>query len=65
MLDSTRPTISLREYAYNENRYNVLRKTNPKDAERLMRMAQETVDRRWETYVHLSKQEPAKFEHAN
>ncbi len=64
VLDSTRPTIPLHEYAYNENRYKVLRKTNPEDAERLMRKAQETVDRRWETYVHLSKQEPAKFEHA-
>ncbi len=62
VLDSPRPTIPLHEYAYNENRYRVLRKTNPDDAERLMQMAQETVDRRWETYVHLSKQEPAKFE---
>ncbi len=64
VLDSPRPTIALREYAYNENRYNVLRKTNPEDAERLMQMAQEAVDRRWETYEHLAKQEPAKFEQA-
>ncbi len=65
VLDSPRPTIALREYAYNENRYNVLRKTNPEDAERLMQMAQEAVDRRWETYEHLAKQEPAKFEQAS
>ncbi len=65
VLDSPRPTIPLHEYAYNENRYNVLRKTNPEDAERLMQMAQETVDRRWETYEHLAKQEPAKFEQAS
>jgi len=64
VLDSTRPTIPLREYAYNENRYKVLTKTNPEEAERMMQLAQETVDRRWHTYEHLSKQEPAQFEHA-
>ncbi|MGB5255692.1 MAG: 4Fe-4S dicluster domain-containing protein, partial [Woeseiaceae bacterium] len=64
VLDSTRPTIPLREYAYNENRYKVLTKTNPEEAERMMQLAQETVDRRWQTYEHLSKQEPAQFEHA-
>jgi len=64
VLDSPRPTIPLRDYAYNENRYKVLVKTNPEEAERMMQMAQETVDRRWQTYEHLSKQEPTHFEHA-
>jgi len=64
VLDSTQPTIPLRDYAYNENRYKVLAKSNPEEAERLMRMAQETVNRRWETYVHLAKQEPGEFEQA-
>ena len=64
VLDSPRPTIPLREYAYNENRYKVLTKTNPEEAERLMQMAQEAVNRRWQTYEHLSMQEPAQFEHA-
>ena len=64
VLDSTRPTIPLRDYAYNENRYKVLTKSNPVEAERLMQMAQETVDRRWETYVHLANQEPGQFERA-
>ena len=64
VLDSPRPTIPLREYAYNENRYKVLTKTNPEEAERMMQMAQETVNRRWQTYEHLSKQEPTQFEHA-
>jgi len=65
VLDSPRPTISLREYAYNENRYKVLTKTNPDEAERLMQMAQETVNRRWQTYEHLSEQEPTQFESAS
>ena len=64
VLDSLRPTIPLREYAYNENRYRVLTKTNPEEAERLMQLAQEAVDRRWQTYEHLSKQEPGHFERA-
>ncbi|MGB5510562.1 MAG: pyruvate:ferredoxin (flavodoxin) oxidoreductase [Woeseiaceae bacterium] len=64
VLDSIAPTIPLREYAYNENRYKVLTKTNPEEAERMMQMAQETVSRRWQTYEHLAKQEPAQFERA-
>ncbi len=64
VLDSPRPTIPLRAYAYNEMRYKVLTKTHPEEAEQLMQMAQETVDRRWQTYEHLAKQEPAQFEHA-
>ena len=64
VLDSPRPTIPLREYAYNEMRYKVLTKTHPQEAEKMMVMAQETVNRRWQTYEHLSKQEPTQFERA-
>jgi len=64
VLDSVGPTIPLPEYAYNENRYKMLTKTNPEEAERMMQMAQATVNRRWETYEHLAKQEPAQFEQA-
>ncbi len=64
VLDSPRPTIELRDYAYNEMRYKILTKTHPDEAEELMLMAQETVDRRWQTYEHMSKQEPTQFERA-
>ena len=64
VLDSPRPTIPLREYAYNEMRYKVLTKTHPEEAEKMMVMAQETVNRRWQTYEHLSQQEPTQFERA-
>ena len=64
VLDSPRPTIPLRDYAYNENRYRVLRKSNPEEAERLMQMAQETVHRRWANYEYLSKQGAGEFEQA-
>jgi len=64
VLDSPRPSIKLKDYAYNEMRYKILTRTNPEDAERLMQSAQELVELRWQTYEHMAKQEPAKFQPA-
>mgnify|MGYP001823005227 FL=1 len=64
VLDSPRPTIALRDYAYNENRYRILLKSDPDEAARLMQMAQEAVNRKWTTYEYLSMQEPGHFEAA-
>ncbi len=54
VLDSPRPTISLKKYAYNELRYKVLTQTAPLEAERLMTLAQEIVDLRWKTYEEMA-----------
>ncbi|HQX56749.1 MAG TPA: thiamine pyrophosphate-dependent enzyme, partial [Pyrinomonadaceae bacterium] len=54
VLDSPKPTISLRQYAYNELRYKVLTQTQPEEAERLMQLAQEIVDLRWKTYEDMA-----------
>ncbi|HTH50676.1 MAG TPA: pyruvate:ferredoxin (flavodoxin) oxidoreductase, partial [Pyrinomonadaceae bacterium] len=54
VLDSPRPTIPLREYAYRELRYSSLKQSNPEDAERLMVLAQEIVDLRWKTYQEMA-----------
>jgi pyruvate-ferredoxin/flavodoxin oxidoreductase len=54
VLDSPKPTISLREYAYNELRYKVLTQTEPDEAEKLMVLAQEIVDLRWKTYEEMA-----------
>ncbi len=54
VLDSPKPTIKLRDYAYNELRYKVLTQTAPQDAERLMNLAQEIVDLRWKTYEEMA-----------
>ena len=54
VLDSPRPTISLRDYAYNELRYKSLVTSNPEEAERLMQLAQEIVDLRWKTYEDMA-----------
>ncbi|MDP6414112.1 MAG: 4Fe-4S double cluster binding domain-containing protein, partial [Gammaproteobacteria bacterium] len=64
VLDSPRPTIPLRDYAYNEMRYKILQSTNPVEAERLMQSAQELVELRWQTFEHMAKQEPAKYQPA-
>jgi pyruvate-ferredoxin/flavodoxin oxidoreductase len=53
-LDSKAPSIPLREYAYNENRYRILEQSNPVVAAQLMDAAQATVNLRWETYSELA-----------
>ncbi len=62
VLDSPRPTIPVRDYAYNELRYKVLTQTNPKEAERLMVLAQEIVDLRWKTYEEMAGFGAASFQ---
>jgi pyruvate-ferredoxin/flavodoxin oxidoreductase len=54
ILDSARPTIGLKDYAYNELRYKVLTRTHPEQAEKLMKLAQEMVNLRWKNYEELA-----------
>jgi len=61
VLDSPRPSIKLAEYAYTEQRYKLLQKGNPEEAERLMELAQESLDLRWATYEHMAEQDPSEF----
>lgn len=62
VLDSPRPTIPLKDYAYNELRYSILARTNPEEAERLLRLAQEIADLRWKTYEDMATWEAAAFQ---
>jgi pyruvate-ferredoxin/flavodoxin oxidoreductase len=61
VLDSPRPTINLKDYAYNELRYKVLTMTNPDEAERLMKHAQELVNLKWKTYEELATKKASDF----
>ena len=54
-IDSKPPTIDFEEYAMGENRYRVLKKTNPDAAEELMRLAREDVKRRNNLYRQLAE----------
>lgn len=54
VLDSPRPKIALKDYAYNELRYKVLTRTHPEEAEILMKRAQEMLNLRWKNYEELA-----------
>ncbi len=54
MLDSPRPMIPLKDYAYKELRYDILRRTNPDQADRLMKLAQENVNLKWRVYEEMA-----------
>jgi pyruvate-ferredoxin/flavodoxin oxidoreductase len=61
VLDSPRPNIALKDYAYNELRYKVLTITNPVAAESLMKRAQDLVNLRWKTYEELAIKKASDF----
>ncbi len=47
IIDSKEPTIPFAEYAMGENRYRMLKMTNPKMADTLMKESQKDVDKAW------------------
>ena len=58
VLDSRRPRIRFRDYAYKELRYKMLMHTNPQVSEHLITLAQEEIDRKWKVYERASYQGP-------
>ena len=62
VLDAPRPTITLKDYAYNELRYRDLQRTNPEEAEYLMQLAQEVVDLRWQNYENMASWKAEAFQ---
>jgi len=53
-LDSPRPTIPFKDYAYNELRYRVLAHTDPAVAETLLAAAQQVVTEKYRQYEELA-----------
>ena len=53
-LDSKAPKIPLREYMYNENRFRILRQSDPQAAAHLLAEAQRVVDERWQKYEEMA-----------
>ncbi len=53
-LDSRRPKKSFRELAMKEARFATLQRSNPKEAERLFRLAQQEIDDRWHYYEQMA-----------
>ncbi len=54
VLDSRGPKIPLADYIYNETRYKMLTKINPRRAKELLKMAEENIETRWKVYEKLS-----------
>jgi pyruvate-ferredoxin/flavodoxin oxidoreductase len=54
-LDSRKPKIALRDYAYSEIRYKMLTRSNPDTAEKLMVQAQKEVDAKWAQLEAMAK----------
>jgi pyruvate-ferredoxin/flavodoxin oxidoreductase len=53
-IDSKPPTLPLKEYVYNENRYRMLVQSNPAAAERLLQAAQKHVNEHWKQLEELA-----------
>jgi pyruvate-ferredoxin/flavodoxin oxidoreductase len=49
-LDSKAPSISLKQYAYQEARYTMLVRSDPEAARGLLKIAQDDVERQWRVY---------------
>jgi pyruvate-ferredoxin/flavodoxin oxidoreductase len=61
LLDSPRPRIPLTRYTSRELRYRLLADVDPEEAERLMVLAQEAVDQRWQVYEEMATRGAARF----
>jgi pyruvate-ferredoxin/flavodoxin oxidoreductase len=53
-LDSTRPTLRLKDYMENELRFRMLAVTNPGQSDAMMEQAQQAILRRWKLYEDLA-----------
>ncbi len=54
VLDSKAPAVRLRDYMYNEMRFAMLLRSDPKRARRLLQLAEEHVHEQWQRYVNLA-----------
>jgi pyruvate-ferredoxin/flavodoxin oxidoreductase len=54
-IDSAKPSIPFTEFAQLENRYRILKKTNPEDMQQLIQAAQQDINRRWERLERMTE----------
>ncbi len=62
VLDSPRPKVKFKDYAYNELRYKMLQRSNPEKAEQMLKLAQQVVDQKWEVYEKMATQSGSQFQ---
>ncbi len=61
LLDSHRPRIPLTDYIYRELRYRALANADPVEAERLLGLAEEAIEQRWNMYEEMASRGPEHF----
>ncbi len=61
VLDSPRPRIAFKDYAYNELRYKMLQRTNPEEADHMMTLAQQLVNQKWDIYEQMATRSGSQF----
>lgn len=61
LLDSHRPRIPLSDYVYRELRYRTLASSDPVEAERLLGLAEQAIEQRWNTYEEMASRGPEHF----
>jgi len=61
ILDSPRPRIPLKAYAYNELRYSSLARSRPEEADALLVMAQAAVTEKYREYEELARRDGSRF----
>jgi pyruvate-ferredoxin/flavodoxin oxidoreductase len=61
LLDSPRPRLRLADYRKNELRFRALANADPAEAERLLALAQEAADQRWQVYEEMATRKASEF----
>ena len=61
LLDSHRPRIPLADYVYRELRYRALANADPVEAERLLGLAEQAIEQRWNVYEEMASRGPEHF----
>lgn len=61
LLDSPRPRMRLADYRQGELRFRALAAAQPKEAERLLGLAQEAADQRWRLYEDMATRSAGEF----
>lgn len=61
LLDSHRPRISLADYRNRELRFRSLTNSDPDEADRLLALAEESVEQRWKLYEDMASRPPHRF----
>jgi pyruvate-ferredoxin/flavodoxin oxidoreductase len=61
VLDSPRPHVKLKDYAFNELRYKMLARQHPAESEHLMTLAQQVVNQKWEIYEEMAGRSGSHF----